>query len=187
MPAPTIVTGQQLARRICLPDAPVLVDVRTDEDAAADPRFIPGAIRRSHRDVADWAAGFAWRDAVLVCQKGLKLSQGAAAWLRHAGAAAGSLEGRFEAWRDAGLPLVVPTHVPPRDAQGRTLRAIPSARSSDLRPAGPSGRMAAAASAAKPRAADAARPASEGHEGETFVRSVQRARGPRWTGSPAPG
>jgi hypothetical protein len=29
--------------------------------------------------------------------------------------------------------------------------------------------MAAAASAAKPRAADAARPAFEGHEGETFV------------------
>jgi len=29
--------------------------------------------------------------------------------------------------------------------------------------------MAAAAYAAKPRAADAARPAFEGHEGETFV------------------
>jgi rhodanese-related sulfurtransferase len=121
MPAPTIVTTPQLARRIGLPDAPVLIDLRTDEDAAADPRFIPGAIRRSHRDVADWAGGFAGRDSVVVCQKGLKLSQGAAAWLRHAGAAAESLEGGFEGWRDAGLPLVVPTHVPPRDAQGRTL------------------------------------------------------------------
>jgi rhodanese-related sulfurtransferase len=121
MPAPTIVTVLQLARLIGLPDAPVLIDVRTDEDAAADPRFIPGAIRRSHRDVADWAGAFAGRDAVLVCQKGLKLSQGAAAWLRHAGARAESLEGGFEGWRDAGLPLVVPTHVPPRDAAGRTL------------------------------------------------------------------
>ncbi|CAH0135086.1 sulfurtransferase/chromate resistance protein [Roseomonas sp. CECT 9278] len=121
MPAPTIVTAPQLVRRIGLPDSPVLIDVRTDEDAAADPRFIPGSIRRSHRDVADWAAAFAGRDAVLVCQKGLKLSQGAAAWLRHAGAAAESLEGGFEGWRDAGLPLVQPAHVPPRDTQGRTL------------------------------------------------------------------
>jgi rhodanese-related sulfurtransferase len=120
MPAPTIVTPQQLARRIGLPDAPVLVDVRTAEDAAADPRFLPGAIRRSHRDVSDWAAAFAGRDVAVICQKGLKLSQGAAAWLRHAGAAAEALDGGFEAWRDAGLPLVDPTHVPPRDAQGRT-------------------------------------------------------------------
>ena len=49
---------------------------------------------------------------------------------------------------------------------------MPGAQNSDLRPEGPSGRMAAAAYAAKPRAADAARPASEGHEGETFVRFV---------------
>jgi len=121
MPAPTIVTAQQLARRIGLPDAPVLIDVRTEQDAAADPRFLPGALRRSHLDVAGWAAAFAGRDAVVICQKGLKLSQGVAAWLRHAGANAESLEGGFEAWRDAGLPLVAPTHVPPRDAAGRTL------------------------------------------------------------------
>ena len=45
-----------------------------------------------------------------------------------------------------------------------------SARRYDLRPEGPSARTRAAAYAAEPRAADAARPASEGHEGETFVR-----------------
>jgi hypothetical protein len=58
---------------------------------------------------------------------------------------------------------------------------IPSAQGLDLRPEGPSGRMAAAASAAKPSRADARRvtpkaclrhDASEGHEGETFVRLV---------------
>jgi len=37
------------------------------------------------------------------------------------------------------------------------------------RPGGPSARMGAAAYAAKPRAADAARPAIEGHEGEAFM------------------
>jgi rhodanese-related sulfurtransferase len=121
MPAPTIVTVQQLARRIGLPDAPVLIDVRIPEDAAADPRFIPGAIRRDHADVATWAGGFAGREVAVVCQKGLKLSQGVAAWLRHAGADAEALEGGFEAWRDARLQLVAPTHIPPRDAAGRTL------------------------------------------------------------------
>lgn len=121
MPAPTIITPQQLARRIGLPDAPAIIDVRVAEDAAADPRFLPGAIRHGHDDVAAWAERFAGRDVVVVCQKGLKLSQGAAAWLRHAGANAESLEGGFEAWRDARLPLVVPAHVPPRDAQGRTV------------------------------------------------------------------
>ena len=121
MPAPTIVTLQQLARRIGLPDAPLVVDVRTEEDAAADPRFIPGAIRRSHANVAAWTQDCARRDVAVVCQRGLKLSQGVAAWLRHAGANAQSLEGGFEAWRDASLPLVSPAHVPPRDEQGRTL------------------------------------------------------------------
>jgi rhodanese-related sulfurtransferase len=121
MPAPTIITTQQLTRLVGLPDAPVLIDVRTEEDIAADPRFLPGAIRRNHKDAAAWAGAFAGRDVVAVCQRGLKLSQGAAAWLRHAGANAESLDGGFEAWRDAGLPLVAPAHVPPRDEQGRTL------------------------------------------------------------------
>ena len=121
MPAPTAVTVQQLARRIGLPDAPLIIDLRTEEDAAADPRFLPGAFRRSHADVAAWSESLAGRDAVVVCQGGLKLSQGAAAWLRHAGAAAEFLEGGFAAWRDAGQPLVSPAHLPRRDAQGRTL------------------------------------------------------------------
>lgn len=121
MPAPTIITAQQLARRIGLPDSPALIDVRTDEDAAADPRLIPSAIRRGHADVASWASGYAGRDVVVVCQRGLKLSQGVAAWLRHAGANAESLEGGFLAWREAGLPLLATGAMPPRNASGSTL------------------------------------------------------------------
>ena len=56
-----------------------------------------------------------------VCQKGLKLSEGVAAWLRHEGASAESLEGGFLAWAAAGLPLVSADAVPERDARGRTL------------------------------------------------------------------
>lgn len=121
MPSPSEITPAQLARRIGLPDAPVLIDVRIPEDVAADPRRLPAALARSHRDVAAWAAGFAGRDAVVICQRGLKLSQGAAAWLRHEGCTAESLEGGFEAWATAGLPLLRPEPIPPRDAAGRTL------------------------------------------------------------------
>jgi hypothetical protein len=55
------------------------------------------------------------------CQKGRKLAEGAAAWLRHRGALAEVVEGGFEAWRDAGLPLVPLASVPPRNAQGATV------------------------------------------------------------------
>lgn len=121
MPSPDVITHAQLSRRIGLPDAPVLIDLRIEEDFAADPRSLPGALRASHTDVASWAEAWRGREVVVICQKGLKLSQGAAAWLRHHGARAESLEGGFLAWAEAGLPLVSPTHVPPRDAQGRTL------------------------------------------------------------------
>ena len=41
--------SRQAFRLIGTANAPVLIDVRTDADFAADPRLIPGAIRRSHR------------------------------------------------------------------------------------------------------------------------------------------
>ena len=47
------------------------------------------------------------RPAVVICKKGLKLSHGVAAWLRHQGMPADSLEGGVVAWQAAGLPLVV--------------------------------------------------------------------------------
>lgn len=107
----TDVTPAQLVRRLGLPDAPVLIDVRIDDDHSADPRLQPAAHRRSHRDVAAWAHEYTGRSVVVTCQRGAKLSQGVAAFLRHAGAKAESLEGGFEAWRTAGLPLLAPTHL----------------------------------------------------------------------------
>ena len=38
MPTPDAITVSQLGRLIGTPDAPLLLDVRTDEDHAADPR-----------------------------------------------------------------------------------------------------------------------------------------------------
>ena len=121
MPSTTEITVAQLARRIGLPDAPLIIDVRVDDDVKADPRMLPASITRDFRAAREWAPAFKNRQVVVSCQKGLKLSQGAAAWLRHEGVSAASLEGGFVAWREAGLPLVSPQHVPPRDAQGRTL------------------------------------------------------------------
>ncbi len=121
MASPVSITPQQLARRVGLPDAPPILDVRTEEDAAADPRLIPAALRRDHRDMAGWASGFAGRQVVVACRRGLKLSEGVAAWLRHEGAAAEVLEGGTEAWAAAGLPMLRAAAIPPRDARGRTV------------------------------------------------------------------
>ena len=116
------VSPDKLVRLIGTPRCPILIDVRTQEDFAADPRFIPGAIRRGHADVADWAGAFAGRAGIVICHKGQKLSQGVAAWLRHAGAASAEvLEGGHVAWAQAKLPLVPEAKLPPRDAQGRTI------------------------------------------------------------------
>jgi hypothetical protein len=55
MPATTLITTQQFSRLIGLPHSPVVVDVRIDDDYRADPRLIPGALRRDYRTVASWA------------------------------------------------------------------------------------------------------------------------------------
>ena len=121
MPSPTEITVQQLSRLIGLPNGPTIVDVCIDEDFNADPRLIPGSHRRDFRSVASWAAAYKGKSVVVACQKGLKLSQGTAAWLRHEGIEAQSLEGGVFAWRDAGQIYVPVAKLPPRDAQGRTV------------------------------------------------------------------
>ena len=111
----------KLSRLIGTAKCPILIDVRTEEDFRADPRLVPGAIRRPFATVPEWAQEFTGRSAVVICQKGLKLSHGAAAWLRHAGIPADSLEGGALAWAQAGLPMVPEEKLPPRDRQGRTV------------------------------------------------------------------
>jgi rhodanese-related sulfurtransferase len=120
MPAFGNVAPAQLARLIGLPDTSRLLDVRLEEDFAADPRLIPGSARLSHQDAARLPVTRGER-IIVICQRGLKLSQGAAAWLRHHGAEAESLEGGFEAWAAAGLPLLNTAALPPRSAEGHSL------------------------------------------------------------------
>jgi rhodanese-related sulfurtransferase len=117
----TTISPDKLARLIGTPHVPALIDVRTDEDFAADPRLIPGAIRRKAESVADWGKAFAGRAAIVICFRGEKLAQGTAAWLRQLEARAETLEGGFEGWKAAKLPLVPAAKLPRRDGEGRTL------------------------------------------------------------------
>jgi rhodanese-related sulfurtransferase len=121
MPSPNTITAAQLARLVGLPDAPIILDGRVDDDHARDPRTLPSAVRKDLKAASAWASEFAGRRVVVVCQRGEKLSQGAAAWLRHEGLQAESLDGGFEAWTAAGGALVRPEMVPPRDDKGRTI------------------------------------------------------------------
>lgn len=121
MPAINTISADKLARLIGTPRCPTLIDICTDEDFAADPRLVPGAVRRPWSAVSEWASSFAGQPAVAICQKGLKLSQGVAAWLRHSGIQAEALDGGALGWARAGLPMVPVAKLPARDTLGRTV------------------------------------------------------------------
>jgi rhodanese-related sulfurtransferase len=121
MPLTTEITVSQLSRLVGLPDTPEMVDVRVEEDYRADTRLLPGSLRRDHRTAEAWASAYTGKSVVVVCQRGQKLSQGAAAWLRYKGIDAQSLEGGFEAWKQSDEALVRIDKLPPRDEQGRTV------------------------------------------------------------------
>jgi rhodanese-related sulfurtransferase len=120
MPAPNAISVDKLARIIGTPRAPVILDVRSETDFAADPSLVPGAIRADDRALADLPA-LPPGPVLVLCQAGHRRSQGAAAWLRAEGRQAEYLDGGFVAWREAGLPLIQTDHLPPRDGQGRTV------------------------------------------------------------------
>ena len=121
MPSPNEISVSTFTRLVGLPGSPVLIDVRSGEDFTADPRLIPASIRRDFKQVSSWAHEFTGRSVVVACQRGLKLSHGSAAWLRHEGIIAEALEGGFESWRSAGQPLVKTDKLSARDDKGRTV------------------------------------------------------------------
>jgi len=93
----------------------VLVDLRSNDERARD-GIIPGSIHVP-RSVLEWRCdpGSGWANAsvsdralplVLVCAHGYSSSFAAAALVELGFERAGDLVGGFEAWRDAGLPVV---------------------------------------------------------------------------------
>ena len=121
MPSPTQITVSQLSRLIGLPDAPILIDVCIDEDFALDERLIPTAIRHPFKDIASLVPVLTGQRVVVICQKGKKISQGAAAILRTHGVKTETLAGGIFAWREAGEPLVPAGSIPNRNHQKQTL------------------------------------------------------------------
>lgn len=115
MPSPTTITTAQLSRLVGTPDAPVIIDVRIDEDFDADPRLIPTARRHPHTAICDLAPDLHGEHVVVVCHRGLKLSEGAAALLRTDGVRAETLQGGHLGWVAQGsFPLIAPVATPSR-------------------------------------------------------------------------
>jgi len=121
MPSYASISPDKLARLLGTPKAPVIIDVREPDAFAADARLIPTSLCLSHETAETWAAAYAGRTVAVSCQRGKKLAEGAAAWLRHYGADAEVVEGGFEGWRDAGLPLVPVSAIPKRGSSGATV------------------------------------------------------------------
>ncbi len=121
MPSPSSITLSQLSRLIGTPSAPVLIDLRIDEDFDADPRSIPGAFRYPFAKVEALTNDLQDKHVVVICYKGKKISQGAVALLREGGVNAESLEGGTVAWEQAGNTLVSLGDLTNRNTAGRTL------------------------------------------------------------------
>jgi rhodanese-related sulfurtransferase len=98
------ITPAQAMRLIGTPDAPNIFDVRLPEDRDALPRLLPTSRVVPHGAV-DALTDPPGR-AIVVCMRGRKLSEGAAAILRTKGWQAEVLEGGAEAWAAAGLPMI---------------------------------------------------------------------------------
>lgn len=121
MPAPDSITVEQLVKLIGTPRNPILLDVRSAEDFSAEPLLIPSA-RRADVDALDSLLPvLRGQPVVAVCQHGHRLSQGAAAWLRHGGVSAEYLEGGFDAWRQGRHPTLDSRKLPARDSLDRTI------------------------------------------------------------------
>lgn len=116
IPAPNTITSSQLARLIGTPDCPILIDICIDADFADDPRLIPTSYRHPFGEIEALVPEVQGRSCVIICQKGKKLSQGAAALLRTHGIQAEVLGGGVQGWRDAGGALIPAAKLPPRGA-----------------------------------------------------------------------
>jgi rhodanese-related sulfurtransferase len=88
-------------------NAPQLVDVRRREAYEQSPHLLPGAVWRDPAKAAHWVTEFdRSRPLVAACKAGHEMSQMVVAQLRVDGIDARVLEGGYEGWTKAGLPLV---------------------------------------------------------------------------------
>jgi rhodanese-related sulfurtransferase len=115
------ISADKLVRLVGTSKCPAIIDVRTDNEVAADSRLVPSSLRRDAAHVAEWAEEFTGQNAVVLCQTGTGQSPGVAAWLRQSGVPADTLEGGVQAWTSERLAMVPQAHLPKRDTLGRTV------------------------------------------------------------------
>lgn len=84
---------------------PVILDVRKPAARMASGLKIPGSLWRHPFDALTWAEEFKPGKAVVYCVQGHEVSMAVSGFLRDCGVDAAMLEGGFEAWRAAGLPV----------------------------------------------------------------------------------
>jgi rhodanese-related sulfurtransferase len=119
--APNEITIQQLLRLIGTPNCPQIVDISIDPDFADDPHQIPGAFRHLHGDLPGLVTRLNGQPSIIICQKGIKLSQGMAAQLRSAGLRSEYLSGGNYGWRNrTQAPRILSAILPPMD-QGHSI------------------------------------------------------------------
>lgn len=112
MPSFNKITVPQLSRLIGTSRCPVIIDVSIDDDFNADPYLIPGAFRYPHHSIEQLTSYLTDKKVIVICQKGLKLSAGAAALLRAKGIDAEYLKGGNYEWRNAQQMRVPYTSIP---------------------------------------------------------------------------
>jgi rhodanese-related sulfurtransferase len=125
MSGPNTISIEKLMRLVGTPNCPLIIDVRIPDDYALDERLMPRSVKLNHKEIS--GNGFdksllpaSDTPVVVSCQRGAKLSHGAAALLRLQGIEAATLVGGFEAWHEAKLPLVPQHLLPARQSNGAT-------------------------------------------------------------------
>ncbi len=98
------ISPEQFAATLGRPDAPWVLDVRSQERFAGSERILPAARRCPPDQVARFASSTGRREAVVYCVHGHEVSQKAAAQLRAAGWSARYLQGGIEGAIELGLP-----------------------------------------------------------------------------------
>jgi rhodanese-related sulfurtransferase len=103
---------RDLWNAIATQTAPQIIDVRRRDAFDQSPHLVPGAIWQDAGKVQQWKNDFdPTRPIIVACKAGHEMSQTTVAQLRVDGIDAQVLEGGYEGWTKARLPLVAKTEL----------------------------------------------------------------------------
>ena len=90
---------------VALDGSVTLIDVRKPHARTVSGLSIPGSTWLHPFDALNWSASLGNGPIMVYCVHGHEVSQSVAGFLRDCGHDCRYLEGGFEAWREAGLPV----------------------------------------------------------------------------------